>query len=590
MFKIKRIWHLLNAFEKIRIILITAEQLILTALDLVLLASLYLLISKLNSSEEFQRLGILNDFIKVLSLNGSENSSTPYFTLAFITVIKVLMSFSLQRKTMRFLGEAQQRISKEIVQDLSISKLTHIKGLTSQELSYLATTSVDAAILFTLSSFINLIVDGILIICVLSFLVVSSKFQVLWVLFFIAIVSYFLQRTLSKKAQIVGQRESASHLNSINLLDDTFSNLREIRLRGQLPTFLNLFGSERKINSLCTQDRNLLQLFPKYIFEIIMIIVLCGFAIVSINFQLTAAEVSSIFSFIIVISVRILPALIRIQSSITLIHSWAGVSEKLFNSNYSPIGSYKDEIIKPEVLISSGIKAPFPQYVMCIKFENVSFGYKKNTEEILSKANLTIQNKEFIACIGPSGSGKSTLADLLGGFLEPSTGRITINELSIDEFVTEFPGKLAYIPQEVRLIQGSILENISLKIGRFSDPELARIEKLMETVGLSSTRFADANGKYIRIGPSYSELSGGEKQRVGLARAMYSNPDIIIMDEMTSSLDTDSQKLITDVINSMKGKVTLLVIAHRLETIQGADRILTIQNGKILEIPNFSNR
>ena len=581
--KLRKIWNLLKAVEKTIIFSITGVQLILTAVDLILLAMLYYLISKLNSSGEHQSNVILEDLFSFISLNSTGTSVIPYYVLACITVIKVIISYLVQKITLRVLGKVQQRISEEIVRKLSESDFTKIKGLTSQELSYLSTTSVDAAIVVTLSSSINLIVDTILITCILVPILFSTNLQVICVVVMISIVAYFLQGKLSKQANIAGQKESVSHLSSINLLDDIFSNLREIRLRGSLRNFLDHFSSERKLNSMAVQERNLLQQFPKYIFETFMIILLSGFSILTINLQFTASEVSSVFTMIIVISVRVLPALIRIQSSITTIHSWAGVSEKLFNSQYSPLASCHDRQnsakfsnIRIESWELSGVGAS-------IEINNVSFCFDEFSNNIISNANLKIRNNEFIGVVGPSGSGKSTFADLIGGFLNPSTGEITIDQIPIHKYVSEFPGKMSYIPQEVRLIQGSVLENIALKTGSLSDSEVERIEALMETVGLSSERFKDFDSKYVKIGPSFSEISGGEKQRLGLARAMYTYPNLILMDEMTSSLDSNSQKLLTDVIDGMKGKVTLIVIAHRLETIRNADRILTIQNGELSE-------
>jgi len=583
MHKLRKIWSLLKPVEKTIICSITVVQLILTAVDLILLATLYYLISKLNSSGGYQNNAILEDLFSFMSLNSNEKSVVPYYVLAFITVIKVIMSYLVQKITLRVLGKVQQRISQEIVRELSESDFTKIKGLTSQELSYLATTSVDAAIVITLSSSINLIVDTILITCILVSILFSTNLQVIWVVVMICIVAYFLQGKLSKQANISGQKESISHLSSINLLDDIFSNLREIRLRGSLVTFLDRFSSERKLNSIAVQDRNLLQQFPKFIFEIFMIILLCGFSILSINLQFTASEVSSIFTLIIVISVRVLPALIRMQSSITTIHSWAGVSEKLFNSKYSPIAGVRGWQ-NSAMFFNNHIESwALSDIGASIEIKNVSFCFDEFSNNVISGVNLNVKNNEFIGVVGPSGSGKSTFADLIAGFLCPSSGEITIDQLPVQEYVSEFPGKMSYIPQEVKLIQGSVLENIALKVGSLSDSEVERIELLMETVGLSSARFKDFDNRYVKIGPSFSELSGGEKQRLGLARAMYTSPNLILMDEMTSSLDSNSQNLLTEVIDAMKGKVTLIVIAHRLETIKNADRILTIQNGELSE-------
>jgi len=233
-------------------------------------------------------------------------------------------------------------------------------------------------------------------------------------------------------------------------------------------------------------------------------------------------------------------------------------------------------------------KKQFPSEFKNIKInsfrmEKINFEYNYATNFSLNDIDLFFNKGEAIGIIGPSGSGKTTLVDILLGLIRPSSGSIYINDLKVDNGFMELQSSLAYLPQENFIIEGTLKENIALGL------PVDEIDNDLVLNALDSSNLRDfvdslPEGLDTCVGEDGVMLSGGQKQRVTLARALYFNKDIIIMDEATSALDSKNERKIIDEINSLKGEKTLIVIAHRLSTVQNCDRIYKLECGKIQKV------
>ena len=214
-----------------------------------------------------------------------------------------------------------------------------------------------------------------------------------------------------------------------------------------------------------------------------------------------------------------------------------------------------------------------------IEFKNVSFSYRDKM--ILEDINLKIEKGKTVALVGSSGAGKSTLADLVPRFHDVVSGELLIDGINIKDYsLQSLRNQLGIVTQEPILFNDTIANNISLGM---SDAPLEKIEKAARVANAHNFVVQKENGYHTSIGERGNKLSGGEKQRVTIARAVLKNPAILILDEATSSLDTESEKLVQDAINNLMSNRTSLVIAHRLSTIRHADEIIVLKKGKIVE-------
>ena len=225
-------------------------------------------------------------------------------------------------------------------------------------------------------------------------------------------------------------------------------------------------------------------------------------------------------------------------------------------------------------------------FVPLITVNDVAFEYSANSNFKLAKSKEEIRAGDFIGVVGQSGAGKSTFMDLMLGILTPDSGSITISGLSPKEAIARWPGAIAYVPQEVMMINGTIRENIILGYKTDEVPEREIWDALDKTYLTSFVRSLPGQLDEI-INESGSNLSGGQRQRLGLARAFITKPKILVLDEATSSLDAETENFIADILELYKDERIVLSIAHRLSSIRNADRILFFDGGRLESTGTF---
>jgi ATP-binding cassette subfamily B protein/ATP-binding cassette subfamily C protein len=208
--------------------------------------------------------------------------------------------------------------------------------------------------------------------------------------------------------------------------------------------------------------------------------------------------------------------------------------------------------------------------------EDVVFKYITG-KDVLNSISFEIKKGERIAVVGESGSGKSTLVDLIIGINKPDSGTIYIDGIKLtDENIRTWRGKIGYIPQSIYLFDGTVAENVAFG----SEPDEAKIEQALKTANIWDF-LSKKEGMNTIVGEGGIQLSGGQLQRIGIARALYDNPDILVLDEATSALDTKTESKIMDEIYNISKEKTLIIIAHRLSTVERCDRKILIENGRI---------
>jgi ABC-type multidrug transport system fused ATPase/permease subunit len=245
--------------------------------------------------------------------------------------------------------------------------------------------------------------------------------------------------------------------------------------------------------------------------------------------------------------------------------------------------SRESEQIDPKIILELRGKETFKAEA---KIENLEFSYANDGNCVLRNVNLNLNEGETIAIVGPSGAGKSTLVDILLGLYSPTSGLIELSGVAPNVAIKTWPGLVAYVPQNVFLITGTISENVALG---YSEKEIDRdrVEECIKVAQLNDYVQALPDGLETQVGESALRMSGGQLQRLGIARALYTRPKLLVLDEATSSLDGKTELDVSEAILELRGKITIVLIAHRLSTVLKADRIVYLEDGKILSIGNF---
>jgi ABC-type multidrug transport system fused ATPase/permease subunit len=221
-----------------------------------------------------------------------------------------------------------------------------------------------------------------------------------------------------------------------------------------------------------------------------------------------------------------------------------------------------------------------------VEMRNVSFTYPSNDSPTIRNVNLTIKPGSVVAIVGPSGAGKSTLADLLLGIIEPNLGEVLISGESPEKAIETWPGAIAYVSQDSIVATGTISTNISLGFPPQRDYG-ALFTDAINLAQLSEFISELPNKELTQVGDAGSSLSGGQRQRIGIARAMFTKPKLLVLDEATSSLDGETESNISEAVKTLRGDVTVVMIAHRLSTVREADVVIYFENGSVVAVGNF---
>jgi ABC-type multidrug transport system fused ATPase/permease subunit len=279
---------------------------------------------------------------------------------------------------------------------------------------------------------------------------------------------------------------------------------------------------------------------------------------------------------------RIGPAAMRVQQALIQIKASIGLA----NPTLSLINEYKNKEIPN--LTTGKLETKHSGFNSEIKCSGVYFSYPHSAKPALIDINLTISQGEYVAIVGESGAGKTTFVDVLLGVLKPTSGSVKIaGEPPLTSY-SKWPGAVAYVPQDVVVIEGSVRANIALGLEtEFIPDEL--FWRALDFSQLKQFVQDQPEGLDAHIGIGGIRLSGGQRQRIGIARALLSDPRILVLDEATSSMDGKTESDISNALSSLIGNVTTIVIAHRLSTIRGADRVVFMREGQVISSGSFED-
>jgi len=389
----------------------------------------------------------------------------------------------------------------------------------------------------------------------------------------VVVISHVTKRGL---AESLGRLSGELTIKSNDFLSNVISAYREFHIRGLKNSIVHKLYDVRLQLGDVNAKNSYLPYSTKYLSESLLIVTgVCLAAFQFIRFDASHAIVS--LGIFLAAGGRLGPATLRIQQSLISIRSNISfVEPTLVLIKLFPVKVISTQEDKPSLTTV---------FEGSILFEEVSYIASDSRKEILSDLSLTIQAGTFVGIAGPSGSGKSTFLDLMMGVNSPTLGKIKISNLSPGQVIKSFPGKIAYVPQMPAVISGSIFENISLQ-DDFSHEETERMLELIDICEL--TEIANSVEGVRKLSEGGLNLSGGQRQRVGIARALFTQPEILVMDEATSALDAQLEDKILNAITNLNKNITLIVAAHRLSTIKSADTIYYFESGKVTNSGTFS--
>ena len=383
----------------------------------------------------------------------------------------------------------------------------------------------------------------------------------------ISLLSYdfFFRRKLKK----YGYEMDQAQRDILKNINEMFYGFKEIKILNKLNFFISRVIFSSKLMAKRQIKKILISETPRYIYEFIIAILIVSFIVFYSSFlQKDITSIVPTIAVFVLAFIRILPIVSQLNTNLTNLRASIVATETIYEQLKltEDLNTIKNKEDSKNLLSFKSLK-----------FENVSFGYEKNNK-VLNSINFDLKLGQMIGITGDSGTGKTTFVDLLVGLLQPNDGKIYLNDKIVDfsKDRNEIVNISAYLPQTNFIFEDNIIKNISLK-EKIEEVDLQKIKKILKKINL----FHDVNSELKDRGLN---LSGGQKQKISIARSFFSNRQILIMDESTSALDKQNELEILDYLNSIKKEITIIVISHNYETLKYCDNIYKIENKTLKKI------
>lgn len=582
---ISRSMVFLNKKDRMKIFSVAVIQVLLGLLDLFSVVIIGLLgalsISGVKSQAPSES---VQSFLEFLNLS-EESFQFQFAILGFMAagflILKTILSMFLNKKTLYFLAHKAAIMSSEFFSKILNQDLLRLQSNTNQEKLFSITEGIKIITVNIIGNLVLLLSDFSLLIVMFTGLIILDPYVAFVTLFGFGVLALVLYKRMSIRAQHLGESNTAITIKSNELILEAFNTFRENLVRNRRFFYAAGFRKTREKIASSQAELAFMPNLSKYIIESATVfggVTLCAFMFLTKD---AVQAFSSLALFLGAVS-RIVPAILRIQQGSVAIKSGIG-------SARSTLDLIEGLVHTPAVEeISNFDDFQYKEFESTVVIEALSLIYPEKSHEALSNINLHLKTGTSTSIVGPSGAGKTSLVDVILGIINPTSGHVKISGLSPLNAINKWPGAIGYVPQNTIISQGSIKSNITLGYPEqtFSDK---LIWEVVEIAQLKDFVLSLPNGLDTIVGEMGQKISGGQRQRLGIARALITKPKLLILDEATSSLDSQVENSITESINTLSGSLTTIVIAHRLSTVKNSDLVVYLENGKVVSTGSFEH-
>lgn len=580
---IRRSLGVLSKLDQRKLLAATFLQILLSALDLLGIVAIGLLgalsATGLQSQEPGNRVGLA---LRVLHLSEMSFQTQALFlgiSAVILLVGRTVLSIFFTRRILFFLSRRGASISANLIARLLSQSLVMIQGRTTQETLYSVTKGVELIVLQVLATVVVLVSDFslLLVLTVGLFLVDLTTAIGTFVIF--TMIGYLLYRFMHVRASSLGVESSELNIKSNEKIVEVFASYRESVVRNRRDYYAREISKLRFSLANTSAEISFLPYVSKYVIETAVVLGALLIGITQFFLQDATHAITNLAIFLAAGS-RIAPAVLRVQQGSIQIRNSLGQAKPTLDL----LDALGDSAIIENVddtldLIHAGFHSE-------ITVSDVSFTYPNSTSPAIQNISLKIAPGTSVAFVGSSGAGKTTIIDVLLGVLNPDQGMVRISGVPPLEAVAKWPGAISYVPQDIVIAAGSIRENVALGYPlEVATDELVR--RALKVAHLNEFLVDLPEGLDNPVGERGAKISGGQRQRLGIARAMFTRPHLLVLDEATSALDGETEASISEAIHQLRGSTTVVMIAHRLSTVRNADMVVYLSEGQILATGTF---
>ena len=575
-------FSLLSKRNKAVILLLAAGNLAINVLDIVAISLIGLLAAV--SLGGPSSVNLVNES----GLNQGEAVALLLALAAILFILKTFAGVLLAKTQFMFLAGVETAFSNQISRHIFEGELSDLKRLSRADIEWAILRSTDIAFSRILGRSLVLIAETGLALLVLGLFLFTDWLSAIFVLAYFGLVLGSLQLFARVKSKVSGSNVAEGSVLVGKAIGDAVTAFREISVLSRVPYFSERIRSAKQRVAEGNATQFYLQAIPRLILELSLILGAVAFSV----FQYLKDEGNpdfGVLSVFVVGSLRMMSALLPLQRAFIelrfLAPQAAGAHSMIVDALSTTRRTAWEE---PQVRTDSLPRVVQGEDAVSVVIRNLSFEYKDGEAPtpILRNVNLEIGRGESVAIIGPSGAGKSTLIDLVLGLSKPSSGHILFDGVAPKEMRIAAPGRVGFVPQKPSLVSGSLRDNVALGVEPDKVDEGA-VEFSLQAAGILEFVNNLPMGIHTLIGGHLDSLSGGQIQRIGLARALYTGPRLLVLDEPTSSLDAETEASIVHTLSNISQSVTTVIVAHRLSTIKHVDRVIILDRGMIIKEGSF---
>ena len=582
MINLKKILFILNPHERKLGFLLLVAMFVMALLDTIGVASIMPFIAVLSNPQIIETNEILNFIFINSKIFGVDNDQQFLFLLGFLVFFLLIISLIFKAFTTyaqaRFGEMRGYAISSRLMRGYLNKPYTWFLQKNSSEISKNILEDVGIFVGVGLGELMQLISKGLITILILLLLIIVDPKLALIVGLILCGIYWIIFYFLRNRLKLLGKEYYKNNELRFRYVGEAFNATRVIKLHHLEKNYTDLFSKAAKIFAKTSTSSELIRSLPRFFLEAlifggVMIIIL--YLMVKTGSFEDSLPVLGLYVFA---GYRLMPALQQVYASLTRISFANSSTEKIYN-----------EFKKFEIIEESKKKNIF-SINKSINLKNIHYQYPNSEKKVLEDVSLSIPVKSKVGFIGTTGSGKTTIVDIILGLLEPTKGTLDVDgQIITSKNLRSWQCNIGYVPQDIYLADDTISSNIAFGLEP-KDVDQKAIENASKIANIHEFIVKELPNKYKTvIGERGVRLSGGQCQRIAIARALYQNPKVLILDEATSALDNDTEKAVMDAINILHKEITIIIIAHRLNTIKDCDIIFKIDKGKIVDQGVFSD-
>jgi ABC-type bacteriocin/lantibiotic exporter with double-glycine peptidase domain len=578
---IKKLIFLLNSHERKKAYLLLIMILVMALIDMMGVASILPFMTILTDPSLIETNFILKRLFKIFSSFGVTNNQQ-FLTILGLCVFMLLI-FSLAFKALTtyfqilFVNMLEYSIGKRLVEGYLHQPYSWFLSRNSADLGKTILSEVQQIIGNGLRPLLGLITQTTVVIALITLLIIADPKLAIIVGFSLisayGFIFYCVQRYLNR----TGEERLKNNRLRFLAVNEAFSAAKEVKVGGLEESYIKSFSNSAKIFAQSQASEKVIRIIPRYLLEAIafggILLIILYMMTLTGNFN-SAVPIVSLYAFA---GFRLMPALQQIYASFTQLTFVGPAADKLYSdlNNLKPFNENQDQGILP--------------FDRLITLKNIQYNYPNAERTALKNINLSIPVKSTVGLVGATGSGKTTLVDIILGLLEAQQGTLEVDgKVITNQNSRSWQRSIGYVPQHIYLSDDTVLANIAFGV-KPKDINHDLVKKAAKIANLHNFVIDELPKQYqTTIGERGVRLSGGQRQRIGIARALYHKPKVLILDEATSALDNETEKAVMDEVRKLSKDITIILIAHRLNTVKNCDIIFKLDKGQLTDTETFN--